>query len=233
MTGTDSFPDPLRGMRAQHIYDMTSQQPVGVEVFAASADHNGEQWHHASKEDVDRAFVATLEYLTNTIPLLGTSLSFVSVNVDPVSVSVEHTPAVLAALSAFGRCGLVLEVLETSVLGAEQLAVLKQWAVSGALLVVDDYGSVHADEQRLDQHSWFGVKLARSMVVKMASDPSTTAEAASLTDRYMYVVAEGIETEDESDAAQAAGVTLAQGWLYHRPEPVSAGTIDGVMRSLR
>jgi EAL domain-containing protein (putative c-di-GMP-specific phosphodiesterase class I) len=56
---------------------------------------------------------------------------------------------VASCVEAFGDRSLILEVLETSVLSTAQLAVLRDWAAAGALLVVDDYGVAHADAVRV------------------------------------------------------------------------------------
>lgn len=88
-------------------------------------------------------------------------------------------------------------------------------------LAVDDVGAGFASlRHTLELHPAF-VKLDRSLVAGIDSDPARLALAAGLQQfarsTGARLIAEGVETERERSALLGLGIRLAQGYLLGRP----------------
>ena len=69
------------------------------------------------------------------------------------------------------------------------------------------------------------IKLDRSIVAGVGSDPVLTSLVRSLVDFAggcnARVVAEGVETSADGEALRTLGVDYGQGWYYGRPGPAA------------
>jgi diguanylate cyclase (GGDEF)-like protein len=99
----------------------------------------------------------------------------------------------------------------------------------GVRLAIDDFGTGYSSLTRLRLFPVDMVKIDRSFVAGLGSDPRDTAivrgviELAHALD--LVVVAEGIERPEQLDELRALRCDLAQGYLFAPPEP--ADIIDG------
>ncbi len=135
----------------------------------------------------------------------------------------EHD--VRAALTASGLepCALTLELTETALMddAGPRLDVLVALRRAGVRLVIDDFGIGYSSLARLRRLPLDGLKIDRSFVAGLgtaAIDQAiveavlTMAEALALP-----VVAEGVETREQSRALRTLGCPRAQGFLHGRP----------------
>jgi diguanylate cyclase (GGDEF)-like protein len=95
---------------------------------------------------------------------------------------------------------------------------------SGVGLVIDDYGTGYSSLGYLrDLHEVRGLKLDRSFVTGLDSEPRSAAIVESTIDLAhalgMHVVAEGVETAAVRDRLTDLGCEFAQGFLFARPLP--------------
>jgi len=127
---------------------------------------------------------------------------------------------------------LVVEVTEEEALVSETeveraLCLVRE---RGGRVAVDDAGAGSAGLRQLVQVRPEVVKLDRSLVRGIASDPARQALAASFAgfaeQTGSTVCAEGIEDIDDLRALTALGVLFAQGFLIARPGPPWPG-VDG------
>ena len=125
---------------------------------------------------------------------------------------------------------LVFEVTEGhSVRDVDHLQeVFAYYRASGCQVALDDLGSGYSTLNLLVRLQPDVVKLDREVVHSLPS-PVGRAVVASVVDiTHSYggrVLAEGVETDEQSDIALDLGVDLGQGWLYGRPaRPSNVGT---------
>jgi len=150
------------------------------------------------------------------------------VNLHPQDLfDVDLSDATAALSSVAGR--VVLEVTErASITDFEQarqkLASLRS---QGFRIAVDDLGAGYAGLSSFAILEPEFVKLDMTLVRNV--DQSTVKQklvksiASSCRDLGLYVIAEGVETREERDAAIDLGCDLLQGFLFARPGPAFPG----------
>ncbi|MGH9282694.1 MAG: EAL domain-containing protein, partial [Acidimicrobiales bacterium] len=123
-----------------------------------------------------------------------------------------------------------LEVTESTVMDDVDAAVdiLGELKRLGLTISIDDFGTGYSSLAYLRRLPLDEVKIDRSFVDGLATDPEDTAIVAAVIslahalDRD--VVAEGVETEEQLQKLRALGCELAQGYLLARPMPPAAVT---------
>jgi EAL domain-containing protein (putative c-di-GMP-specific phosphodiesterase class I)/GGDEF domain-containing protein len=131
---------------------------------------------------------------------------------------------VAAALNRSGLAPgrLCVEITETALMGDFQHAwkVLQQLKERGVQVAIDDFGTGYASLVYLKRFPVDVLKIDRSFVEGMPSDPADTAIVAAVVGLAgslgIDVVAEGVERIEQQHALQAIGVQRMQGWLYAR-----------------
>ena len=156
----------------------------------------------------------------------------VAVNVSPVQLAQRgFIDDVTSALTDSGLAPdrLCLEITETAAITdlTATAARLSQVRDLGVRLALDDFGTGHSALSLLRALPVHLVKIDRSFVERVASDTADAVlarlviEAAHSLGRR--VCAEGVETAEQAQQLVAMGCDSAQGWLFGRPEPASAG----------
>jgi EAL domain-containing protein (putative c-di-GMP-specific phosphodiesterase class I) len=157
----------------------------------------------------------------------------------PVAVNVsartllDHTfPATVAAsLVAAGVTAdlLCLEITESTIMADPEraLAILAELHRMGVRLSVDDFGTGYSSMAYLKVLPVDELKVDRSFVADMTSDPDDTVLVQSAIDLGhnlgLSVVAEGVEDRDTLAALELAGADIVQG--YHLGRPMSPEAI--------
>lgn len=149
---------------------------------------------------------------------------FLSINLSPEAVSSPEVAGVLEAEAcARGLHGIVLEITEqTPVEDYERLgAALAPLRDAGAFLAVDDVGAGYANLRHVMALRPGFLKLDRDVVSGVHSHSpkaaAVTAFGAFASELDAWIVAEGIEAEEEIDALIGMGVPLGQGHVFARP----------------
>lgn len=146
----------------------------------------------------------------------------VFVNLHPLDLADDSLLDPAAPLSGFAP-RVVLEVTERASLEcvadiAERIRRLRRL---GFAIAIDDLGAGYAGLTSLAALSPEIVKLDMALVRDLDHDPLKQKLVTSITgvcrELGIQVVAEGVETEAERDAAVAAGCDLLQGFLLGRP----------------
>ena len=92
------------------------------------------------------------------------------------------------------------------------------------MVSIDDFGTEYANLALLSTVEFDVLKLDKSLVDDVASNPRASTVVESIVDickkMNIQVVAEGIETEAQLSALRACGVELAQGYLFSKPVPM-------------
>lgn len=127
-----------------------------------------------------------------------------------------------------------LEVTESELLdenGAD-LPVFDAVKSMGIRLSIDDFGTGYSSLTRLRQLDVDEVKIDREFVQGLGRDPEDEiiVQAVVQLARLLghSVVAEGVETYEQAAMLRDFGCTIAQGYLFSRPQPLAA-----ILKSLR
>ena len=210
----------------QPIVDLIRHRTVGYEALTRFSDRVPPDVRFADADSVGLGI--ELERATLEAALAASSGlpagRFVHLNVSPGFV---RSGTELRALLSSTRARIVLEVTEHAAVG--DYAAFRA-AIEGigrpVLLAVDDAGAGFASFRHILELQPAFVKLDASLVRGIDADPGKQALVAGMhhfTSRTQRrLIAEGVETEAEADALRALEVRLGQGYLFGRPEPVSA-----------
>ena len=136
----------------------------------------------------------------------------------------------LLATSGLPAGLLTLEITEGAVMTdpAAAIAVLHQLAGAGVRLSIDDFGTGYSSLAYLKRLPVDEVKLDKSFVLGMTTDPDDAAIVRSTVELArnlgLRMVAEGVEDQATWDALAAMGCELAQGYHLARPMPAAEAT---------
>jgi EAL domain-containing protein (putative c-di-GMP-specific phosphodiesterase class I) len=118
-----------------------------------------------------------------------------------------------------------IEITEEVVMSdpARAQTVLESLAAEGVPIALDDFGTGYSSLARLARLPVDELKIDRSFVAHMMTDPGHAAIVRSTVhlahDLGLNVVAEGIELESQWDRLAELGCDEAQGYLLSRPIP--------------
>jgi two-component system CheB/CheR fusion protein len=153
----------------------------------------------------------------------------ISVNLSPRQLRKVHLPEqiqqLLSKYSLNSQC-LALEFTEHALLENVDyvLTMIDQLKSMGLHLSLDDFGTGYSSLSYLKRYSLDEIKIDRSFVDGIASEPHDRAIASAIIAMAdalgMAVVAEGVETEEQKQTLLASGCTIAQGYLFSHPLPV-------------
>ena len=116
-----------------------------------------------------------------------------------------------------------LEITETALLvdARRVMVTLHRLDALGVSLSLDDFGTGYSSLQHLRRLPLAEVKIDRSFVLGMTTDPDDAAVVAAIIDLGrglgLRVVAEGVEDDRIRRMLTAGGCEVAQGWYYARP----------------
>jgi len=159
-----------------------------------------------------------------------------SVNLSPVQFSnpglVTEVSTVLRESELDPAC-LVLEVTESALVTemSEMVRVLAELKRLGVKLAVDDFGTGHSSLGHLARYPVDLLKIDRSFFADSndASRRNLLQGTIELGRRLgLWVVAEGVETEEQEAMLPCMRGVFAQGYLYSRPLSVDA--VAGLLR---
>jgi diguanylate cyclase (GGDEF)-like protein len=220
-------------------YDMTTRRLVGAESLA--------RWQHPQFGLLTPATFLDIALMSETaLPFaLSTVRGAASMvrrlqdagTTMPIAANVAmralrdpgFAPAVLALLAELDvpPSLLVLELTESDPLWPNLHSVLGLEALleAGVQISIDDFGTGHSSLERLRALRVHELKIDRSFVNGMTSDPLQRQLVHTIVDlagRLGYrIVAEGVETEEQVDVLLGFGCTMAQGYLFAKPMPAA------------
>lgn len=123
------------------------------------------------------------------------------------------------------RVHIAFEVTESLLMDDPNKALdtLRRIRELGADLSIDDFGTGYSSLSYLKRFPVQTVKVDRSFVTDIDTDPADRAIAASVIDLAhalgMDIVAEGVETDSQFLVLQQLGADTIQGYLFSRPRP--------------
>ncbi|MCY7366203.1 MAG: EAL domain-containing protein [Frankiaceae bacterium] len=195
-------------------------------AFLAVADETGllvelgrQVLHAAARQVVAWRRLPGCEALTLSVNLSGREL------LEPAAL--EFALGVLEE-TGLPPAALTLEVLESVLLDAEGqvVAALGRYVEHGVRLALDDFGTGSSSLLHLRRVPVSTVKIDRSFVLGLGRSRQDEAVVRALTsltkDLGMACIAEGVEDDAQRRWLLDQGVTVAQGYLLHRPLPAAA-----------
>jgi EAL domain-containing protein (putative c-di-GMP-specific phosphodiesterase class I) len=147
----------------------------------------------------------------------------VSINLSSPGLLSHRIQEALISLKAIaGKREIILEVTESVLIHDmdDACRCLRELREHGFKTALDDFGSGFSSLLYLHQLPVDVIKFDRALVISLGSANSgiIDAVARAAAAAGFKLVAEGVETPLQRDAALAAGFTHIQGYLYGKPE---------------
>lgn len=149
-----------------------------------------------------------------------------AINLSPIQLTDPGLPArVSMALSAHGveAVEIELEITESAEIpdGAVVVETLRQLAVSGVRLSMDDFGMGHSSLQYMQRFPVSSIKLDGSLTRAVQTNSTTVDVIRTITalgrSRNVQVVAEFVETAEQRSALVELGCDIFQGYFHSAP----------------
>lgn len=149
----------------------------------------------------------------------------VAVNVSPLQMLDPRFPQLVARVldeSNVEAQWLTLEITESSAVQnlAQTVSQVEQLRAMGVHVAMDDFGTGFSSLNMLRSLHLHSVKIDRGLIDPLPSPDAVAVVRAicQLADAlHLHVVAEGVETKAQADAARRAGCAELQGYLYAKP----------------
>jgi len=167
---------------------------------------------------------------------LGLEVPRVAVNVSEVQMRQPNfVDTVLAAIGSPQSAGgdFDLEITESMIAQNTESNVSKllQLREAGLRVFMDDFGTGYSGLSQIAHLPLDALKIDRAFVAGMTQSAEAMAIVSAIVNLTkalgIFVVAEGVETEEQASRLQALGCDEAQGYLFSRPLPM-----EGVARLL-
>ncbi|KKK05312.1 bifunctional diguanylate cyclase/phosphodiesterase [Micromonospora sp. HK10] len=211
----------LVGVECLARWEHPAHGTVAPEDFVAVAEHTG-QLGRLTEFVLRESLRRSRDWAHGEQPLA------VAVNLAARTLTDQHFPALVRdLLDEYGVPAqrLTLEITEAGVLdGTERpIPTLLRLRDLGVRLSVDDFGTGRSSLAQLRRLPVHEVKVDRSFVQGMATDPGDLAivnAVVTLSQQFgLTVVAEGVESELTLELLQDIGCEIGQGFLFSRPLP--------------
>jgi diguanylate cyclase len=157
----------------------------------------------------------------------GLEVPRVAVNVSEVQL--RHPNFVATVLGALGpnghAAGIDVEITESMIAqntgaNVQKLLRLRE---SGLRIFMDDFGTGYSGLSQIAHLPLDALKIDRAFVAGMTISTEHMAIVSAIINLAkalrIYVVAEGVETEEQASRLYALGCDEAQGYLFDRPQP--------------
>lgn len=127
-------------------------------------------------------------------------------------------------LTSTQKNNLVLEICESDIGNDMVIKRLEFLKKHGFVIAMDDFGSGHSNLLRLTLADFDIIKLDLNLLRHVPTDLWASSFYREVVDlcasKGCVVVAEGVETQIQSDFVRWAGIDLIQGFLYSKPAPL-------------
>jgi diguanylate cyclase (GGDEF)-like protein len=229
----------------QPMIDIRTRRICGVEAFV--------RWHHPSRGLLaPDQFLPLAESTGLMLPLGGWILQQACIDAAAwpahikIAVNVSAVQFSKGNLFDFILCALVdaglsperleLEIADTSLLGKNQAAhlqTIRQLKNLGISIVLDDCDAGYSSSNYLTGFLFDKIKIDRSVTHGVANRRDCAAVVASVLALAhgldIATVATGIESSEQFEVLQAAGIDFAQGYLFGGPVSHAELDLDAIV----
>lgn len=152
----------------------------------------------------------------------------IAVNVSPLqlrNINFIHEIKQVIAHDAHAAKGLELEITESVIMADAEhnIASLQAIRALGITIAIDDFGTGFSSLGYLARLPVDTLKIDRSFVIEMTAGPGGLALVSTIINlahaMNLKVVAEGVETEEQSRLLRMLGCDELQGYLFSKPVP--------------
>ena len=152
----------------------------------------------------------------------------VSVNISPVQFHYQELVELIEKYSSAHQVNpsrLLIEITERTFIENSDLAqsVLKRLKAIGVQVAIDDFGTGYSSLNSLHQLDIDWIKIDRAFVTDINTDTQSYQIVNALVKMSealdIGLVAEGVETQAESETLERLNVTRQQGYLFAKPMP--------------
>lgn len=206
----------MPSIRSQPIVCLTTHQPIGYELFHSSL----RQYANRSSETIH---IRALEETVQLIECDRFSKSFfVNISAGLISESNRFFQQIFEALRRLKEARKIihLELTEESA-GVTLVKRIEQLRPFCAQIVMDDFGSLSSNLDRLIRIQPDAIKIDRELLQTLSPDHQYQGTYAALLDLLnrlqIEVIAEGIENETQYLWLKNHGVTRGQGFYLEPP----------------
>ena len=236
----------LRAAMAANEFSLHFQPQVDLASGRVSGCEALIRWHNAELGWVSPAsFIPLTEEIGLIVPIgewvlrracqtakewldAGIEFGSIAINISPQQFRQRNFPQsvenILRETGLPAAC-LELEITESTIMETAETAVamLMRLKDLGVTLAVDDFGTGYSSLAYLKRFPIDRLKIDRSFVTDLETDPSDAAIATAVIalahSLGLSVVAEGVETQGQSDFLREHGCDSVQGYFYCRPGP--------------
>ena len=236
----------LRAAMATNEFSLHFQPQIDLSNGLVSGCEALIRWHNAELGWVSPAsFIPLTEEIGLIVPIgewvlrracetakgwldAGIEFGCVAVNISPQQFRQRNFPQsvenILRETGLPAAC-LELEITESTIMETAEIAVamLVRLKELGITLSVDDFGTGYSSLAYLKRFPIDRLKIDRSFVIDLETDSSdaviATAVIALAHSLGLSVVAEGVESQGQSDFLREHGCDSVQGYFYCRPGP--------------
>ena len=236
----------LRAAMASDEFSLHFQPQIDLNTGLVSGCEALIRWHNAELGWVSPAsFIPLTEEIGLIVPIgewvlrqacatakswldAGIQFGCVAVNISPQQFRQRNFPQsvenILRETGLPAAC-LELEITESTIMETAEaaIAMLVRLKDLGITLSVDDFGTGYSSLAYLKRFPIDRLKIDRSFVTDLETDPSDAAIASAVIalahSLGLSVVAEGVETQGQSDFLRGHGCDSVQGYFYCRPGP--------------
>jgi EAL domain-containing protein (putative c-di-GMP-specific phosphodiesterase class I) len=223
--------DDQLSVRFQPIVRLADAEVVGYEALSRFPRGGPEEWFSQAHEaglgpELELHAISKALRIASRAGLDG---RYVSVNCSPGTLM--H-PRLSEVVSLLRPVQVVVELTEQVAVTdyRDCRAAVDRLRETGVRLAIDDAGSGYASMKHILRLAPEIIKLDRMFVDNLRGDPAQCAIISSLVEFSKVagcaVVAEGIETQAQLEIVQIHGVTLGQGYLLGRGDPVPLSGAD-------
>ena len=155
----------------------------------------------------------------------------IAVNVSPLQLRNRNFIADIEkkiSIDAHAASGLELEITESLIMAdiKHNIASLKAIRAMGITVAIDDFGTGFSSLSYLAKLPVDTLKIDRSFVIDMTAGPEGMALVSTIISLAhslsLKVVAEGVETEEQSRLLRLLNCDEIQGYVFSKPVPVEA-----------
>jgi EAL domain-containing protein (putative c-di-GMP-specific phosphodiesterase class I) len=153
----------------------------------------------------------------------------IAVNVSPLQLRNRDFIAEIRQavdIDAHAAAGLELEITESLIMEnvEHSIATLQAIRAMGVIVAIDDFGTGFSSLSYLAKLPVDTLKIDRSFVIDMTAGPDGLALVTAIISLAhaldLNVVAEGVETEEQSNLLRLVSCDEMQGFLFSKPVPI-------------